>query len=375
MKKRIEIGVLYGVRALMIGCVCHMHIWQQSWLALPFDFIHRTGYLLVDGMLLLSGFLLYLPYAQQTDNEVRLSTKRFYQNRLIRIIPSYVLAILVALFCFALPQGAYHSTHALTTDLITHATFTFTFFPSTYLHTPLNGALWTLAIEMQFYLIFPFLAKWMQRKPILTSATMIAISWCYRYAIGRQADTAMLINQLPAFLDVYALGFLGAMAYCALRNQAFTQSKWTQWGFVGLSLLAFGALMTLQMHHATMGAGGFEAIRRSQALLRFPLAVILITLMLSLSFTPRLLQKILDNRFFRFISTISLNLYIWHQFLSVQMRIAFMPDNFRENTGLQWAYTLLCFSVSILVAMMATYGIEIPISKRCKAYMAHKERG
>ena len=32
--RKLEIGVLYGFRALMVLAVVNYHIWQQSWLSL-----------------------------------------------------------------------------------------------------------------------------------------------------------------------------------------------------------------------------------------------------------------------------------------------------------------------------------------------------
>ncbi|MBE0601491.1 MAG: hypothetical protein IH607_06850, partial [Firmicutes bacterium] len=56
-------------------------------------------------------------------------------------------------FVLAVLNGAYRSAAAGGADLLTHLTFSFTFFKSTYLFTPINGVLWTIAIEVQFYLI------------------------------------------------------------------------------------------------------------------------------------------------------------------------------------------------------------------------------
>jgi len=77
------------------------------------------------------------------------------------------------------------------------------------------------------------------------------------------------------------------------------------------------------------------------------------------------LQKLLDNRLMRFLSTISMNLYIWHQVLAVQMRLAWFPDVNLLHTdhNLQSAYTLLCISVAVLAAMAVTFGIEQPFSR------------
>lgn len=88
-----RIDVLDGIRALCVLLVGWFHIWQQGWLSpllrignrmISLDFLLRSGYLWVDGMLLLSGFLLYLPYAQGSKSPSVLS---FYKRRLIRILP------------------------------------------------------------------------------------------------------------------------------------------------------------------------------------------------------------------------------------------------------------------------------------------------
>lgn len=91
--------------------------------------------------------------------------------------------------------------------------------------------------------------------------------------------------------------------------------------------------------------------------------------MLCAAHMPRILQKVLDNRLMRFLSAISMNLYIWHQILSVQMRVAWFPDaNTLHITPVQQrAYSLLCFSVAILVAMAATYGLEQPAARAVNA--------
>ena len=72
------LNALDGIRALAILIVAWYHIWQLSWLqpiknttllsafhinTINLDWIVRTGYQMVDVMLLLSGFCLFLPYA------------------------------------------------------------------------------------------------------------------------------------------------------------------------------------------------------------------------------------------------------------------------------------------------------------------------
>ena len=64
-----HIGVLDGIRAIAIFLVAWYHIWQQSWLQpltehVNLDGLVRNGSILVDMMILLSGFCLFLPYAR-----------------------------------------------------------------------------------------------------------------------------------------------------------------------------------------------------------------------------------------------------------------------------------------------------------------------
>ena len=379
-ENRLEIGVLYGFRALMVLFVLNYHLWQQSWIpqyvtvfgkGVSFDFWTRSSYVFVDGMILLSGFLLYLPYARQKLEGTPVPTvKQFYGKRVSRILPSYLFAVLAALFFIAIPQGVYHSRGAMLHDVGAHLTFTFLFWPQTYISTPLNVALWTIAVEMQFYLVFPLLARAMQKKPAITAGSMMLLGWAYRFCVARFAtDTNILINQMPSFLDVYALGFLAAIAFCRLRLWLDTAQKVerivVRIAAVTLFVIGVYALVDLLQIQSTASANGFEALRLSQMNIRLPLALTLGSMMLSAAFAPRILQKLLDNRLMRFLSTISMNLYIWHQVLAVEMRKAWFPDVnlLHTDPNQQKAYMLLCISVAVLFAMAVTFGVEQPLSR------------
>lgn len=377
---KLEIGVLYGFRALMVLFVMNYHLWQQSWISqtvtlfgqrISFDFWTRSSYLFVDGMILLSGFLLYLPYARQKQEGTPVpSTKRFYFNRIVRILPSYLFAVLMALFCIAIPQNLYHSTGSMVKDVAAHLTFTFLFWPATYVSTPLNVALWTIAVEMQFYLIFPLIAGWMKKRPAITAGGMMLAAWTYRFCVARfAADTNILINQMPAFLDVYAMGMLGAVGYCRMRRWMLKARRCERITVYVLSTAIFTAgvyaLIAILKAQSAASTQGHEALRLSQMAMRLPLTITLGLMMFSAAYWPTILQKLLDNRLMRFLSTISMNLYIWHQVLAVQMRIAWFPDTdlLHTDKNLQSAYMLLCVSVAVLVAMAVTFGLEQPVSR------------
>jgi len=373
--EKLTIGVLYGFRALMVLFVCNYHFWQQSWLAqqvtvfgqyINFDFFTRSGYLFVDGMLLLSGFLLYLPHAQAAEYATLApDTKTFYEKRFIRIVPSYLASVLIMLI-FAIINGVYINASEGIADVIAHLSFTFTFFQSTYHYTPLNSVLWTIGIEAQFYLIFPLIVQCMRKKPALTLSLMALAGLAFRAALGfAQSDLSMLVNQLPSFLDVYALGMFGAILYIRLRKWAEIKpvKTWAAALSVPLFVLSVFVLLRIFRFQSSCGSDGMDALRRSQWIVRLPLAVSILAAMLSAAFLPRVLQKLLDNKLMRFLSVISMNLYIWHQVLAANFIRPFFPDTLHTDTAMQAAYTLTCYSLSILTAMAFTYGLEHPAAK------------
>lgn len=238
-----RLPALDGARALFVLFVGCYHIWQQSWLTpnisifgycTSLDPWLRSGYIWVDAMLLLSGFLLYLPHAEAAENGGKApSIWQFYKKRLLRIVPSYYLCVLIMLIFVALPGGSYNNPDGtfnawyMGRDLLAHATFTHTLFRFSYIGSPLNGSLWTLGVEMQFYLIFPLVARLFRKKPALCYAGMLAVAFGYRAWVATLLDTTLYFNQLPAQLDVYANGMALAGIYCAIKRRT-KQDGWTR---------------------------------------------------------------------------------------------------------------------------------------------------
>lgn len=373
-----RIDVLDGVRALCVFLVGWFHIWQQGWLTPHFmignrfislDFLLRSGYLWVDGMLLLSGFLLYLPFADKKKNP---PIGAFYRRRLIRIVPSYLLCI-VPLFILACVRGQYTSVQDALSDLLPHLTFTHTFFYRSYQNTALNGALWTLGVEMQFYLLCPFLARAFKKQPVITWALMVGAAFGFRWWVGTQPDIGMYFNQLPAFLDVYANGFAAAALYAFLHKQ-LDKPFWRQRArffliraaFTVVCCMGFYLLCVIAQHQAAA-----PVIQQGQMDRRFPLSLTLCAVMIGAAFALPPIRFALGNLLMRFLSIISFQFYIWHQLLAVKLKEWNIPysDSPTPNVNDEpWRlpYTLLCFAAAIALATLITFCFERPIAQKLR---------
>ena len=391
---------LDGLRTLMILLVSWYHIWQQSWLTpvlgnYSLDYLMRSGYVWVDGTVLMSAFLLYRPYAETILRGSPLpDVRRFYFRRARKILPGYYSILAMTFFGICLPWGLYYSPQYLVKDVATHLTFTFPFFQDTYIQTPLGAACWTLAIEVQAYLLFPWMARASLKKPGWTFGIMLAACFGFRiWCIWSLDDFNMVVNQLLNFLDVYVLGCLLAVGYERMKIRAETDGslfRGSRWVCTAVFALAFWGLLRMlriqaassvytvrsglagwigQILNMAQPSSNYPVIQRNQMLYRPVYGILFGALMICAPFSLKPLRKLLGNRVTHFLAGISMNYYLAHQTIIVHMRrIGFPPSesDYPNQAGEQpWQtqYTLLAFGLSLLAAAAITWLIEKPIQR------------
>ena len=377
-KARMRIPELDGLRVLMIFIVSWYHIWQQSWLR-PYignyslDYLVRSGYVWVDGTVLLSCFLLFLPWARaMADGTPAPDTMDFYYRRFRRIVPGYYFITLAVFFAIALPWGLYESPQFLVKDLATHLTFTFTFFYDTYVATPLGAAGWTLAILVQGYLLFPLIARGVMKKPAATFGLMAAVCLGFRaWCIWALYDYTMVVNQLINFLDVYILGIAGAIAYVRLEKLRSGQGGKISRKWQAIATLVFIGVFwgLLSLLRVQASAGSYPDIQKRQMMYRPVYGVCFTLLALSAPFSLAPLRKLLGNPVTKFLGGISMNYYLIHQTVTVHLKRLKIPASESAEPHmsgeLQWqmGYTALAFGISVLLAILVTYAVEKPAGK------------
>ena len=396
---RKRIPELDGLRVLMIFIVSWYHIWQQSWLRpligrYSLDYLVRSGYIWVDGTVLLSSFLLFLPYAAAMRGGPVPDTRDFYYRRVRRILPGYYFITLAVLFGIAIPWNLYAgSSYAspgayLVKDVATHLTFTFPFFRDTYIATPLGAASWTLAIEVQAYALFPLIARGVMKKPALTLGVLCAVCFGFRaWCLWALRDYSMVVNQLINFLDVYATGILGAMLYVRLdgrrSREAASVSCAKKVALQTAATLVFAAALfgLLKLLRFQAGSGEYTLIQRRQMIYRPAYALCFLSLMLSAPFSLLPLRKLLGNPLTRFLGGVSMNYYLIHQTVVVHLKRLRFPPSVNElpnQAGEQpWQnqYTYLAFGFSLALAILVTYAIEKPAARALDRFREKRRAG
>jgi len=285
---RAEVGFIApieGLRGVAVLSVMLFHYaivldarFADPWLAaidawLPAQVIVRNGMLGVDLFFLITGFLLVLPWLRHAiEGSEPPSAVAFYRRRVRRILPAYYVQLLALFFVLVpllrgLEYWRYDPTY-LFQNLSAHIFLVHYFSPATSASVSMNGALWSLAIEAQFYLLLPLLAPFFARAPWRTAAVLVACAIAWRWMAAYRLDTLveairaieprwnvseatarhLLHTQLPGYLGHFAAGMLAARAWMHWRDRrprAITGAAW-----LALAGAAFVVLWTL---HAPQG--------------------------------------------------------------------------------------------------------------------------
>lgn len=367
-----HIGVLDGIRAVAILIVVWFHFWQQSWIMpvagpVNLDWLPRNGAIMVDMMILLSGFCLFLPYAREmVYGERAAGTADFYVKRVARIAPSYYIAVAVALV-IALIAGEYGNIGGMFGDLIPHIFFLHNWFPAASQMTHLNGVLWTVGVEVQFYLLFPLIVKYFKKNPMITYWAMVLVGLVSSWLIGHNfavIDQSYWLNNTFTFASVYANGILGAYVYVAMtkdrkRNRA-----------EGIFFTA-AALACIWLYKILCQSRmSYISETKWQVDYRYLLSLVFLVFTVSTVLSARWFRAVWDNAVMRFLAEISFNLYIWHQYISVKLKDFHIPryegdvpPNMVGDTAWQWQYFIVCIVLSLAVATFMTYVVERPLAK------------
>jgi len=161
---------LDGLRAIAAGMVLTHHYWPKS---VEIDL--SRGRLGVDLFFVLSGYLITRSLLSSRDRETFEPTdalKSFQKRRFLRIVPLYYVTLLLA--CY-LP-------YERTTALIWHALFLSNIlFVVRHSYVSAAGHLWALAIDQQFYLLWPLAVLFVARRRVAASGyAMIACGLIFR---------------------------------------------------------------------------------------------------------------------------------------------------------------------------------------------------
>jgi peptidoglycan/LPS O-acetylase OafA/YrhL len=364
-----RIDTLDGVRGLAILAVLvdHSAIWITPTSALDrvVQAFTGSGWSGVDLFFVLSGFLItgILIDAKGGQNYFR----NFYARRVLRIFPVYYLTIALVLLASFIPTIAHHYPDA-TAELrrVQPWYWTYTTNYLIALHgwaaAPMRSThLWSLAVEEQFYLVWPALVLLADRRT-LTRICMALLILCpiLRIALFLTGTAPReLVVLTPTRLDTLAMGALLAIAARADGGLA----RWRR----PLGVIAIGCVLSLA---ATLTFRDRIANESPEIVtLGFTLiATIAAAIIVFATTTPAdsVTHRFLAHPALRAIGRYSYAMYIFHfpiVGLLHDRHLApnAMPTLLGSHLPAQFGFTLLCFGITYAVAFASWHLFERPI--------------
>ncbi|MCP3142929.1 acyltransferase family protein [Pyxidicoccus xibeiensis] len=262
-----HLPVLDGVRGLAVLLVVFFHTTHLSagsavgkatwWLA-------GAGWTGVDLFFVLSGFLItgILWEAKGQPYFFR----NFYMRRFLRIFPLYYLTLAISFLVLPALAGRFNLDERITTEGAVWYLLYLSNFYQLWVDTthPILGVVWSLAIEEQFYIVWPFLiAAVSYRGAIRLCLGTIALALAVRVGLAL-AGASIESTYVTTFsrVDSLALGGLLALALRHPEGLGLKAFPWMRWGvYAAVPLVLVMVVMPVgPLYELVKRTGGYTAI-------------------------------------------------------------------------------------------------------------------
>lgn len=328
-----KIPQLDGVRGIAVLLVVMVHA-SAKYPTLHLERAFADGWMGVDLFFVLSGFLI---------TRILLRTKRseayfgnFYARRCLRIWPLYYSLLLFMFVAIPLlrPSEAATVFESRSSPWWAYPLFLQNFLvPVPTMATGPLGVMWSLAIEEQFYLVWPWVVRYRSNSQLrAVAAAVICASPMLRFYLS--------LHHLIIYSNVFCRldGLMaGALLASLVQSPAFDPSRFTR--------LAWTCLLV-----AAPLAVAFNAMNVLWAVLSFTAIAAAGFIYLALFSTQRWLRAVLTNRLLVYTGTISYGLYLLHK-IPFDVAQTFHLDRYPALTllfGLAAAYTMATLSWNFL---------------------------
>lgn len=353
MKKHSYIRGIDGLRAIAVLSVILFHLNSA---------ILPGGFSGVDIFFIISGYVVSGSLAKENQSSFSQFAVNFYARRFVRIYPALIVCLtMTSILQTLLVPSSWLSTTSNKTAMFAFfgiSNFALVWFNDGYFSPRVEfnafTHTWSLAVEEQFYLLFPIVffvwMKWRQRK----DAAGIFANWLLAGLLAGSLFYSWI--ETPSYPDraYYLLPSrlwelaCGAMLFkLHAQNKLLTRSENTASACIAVGLLLVGMGFTFAdprsfpFPWAILSVGG---------------ALFAITGTVSTTGKPgskAVIGQILDNQLMVYVGKISYSLYLWHWPVFVM---------FRWTVGLEQPLAIAAaIALTVLLSIFSYHLIEQPI--------------
>ena len=349
-----HISSIDGLRAIAVTAVVLYHL-GISWIP--------GGFLGVDLFFVISGYVITRLILDSINQSSALDLRSFYAARLRRIYPGFLFMVICTIIFIGVwaPEAIKRFLSDLPYALTGSINWLLVARHQDYFETvgrpPLLQHTWSLAVELQFYLIWPIILltvlKYFGKKNIARIALIIAmVSGITLFFVSLQLDqsNAQQISHIYFGTDTHSLGlFLGsALAVSWIpQNLSADIEKRAQDVIDGIGVVGLLGLISTFLFIDESNASLYR--------IAFPLAGIFGCLVLiSLVHPASRFAPIISTAPFRWVGQRSYGIYIWHWVIFQVTRPSV------DLSGQTWALYLARVLLVLALADISLRWVEIP---------------
>ena len=349
-----HISSIDGLRAIAVTAVVLYHL-GISWIP--------GGFLGVDLFFVISGYVITRLILDSINQSSALDLRSFYAARLRRIYPGFLFMVICTIIFIGVwaPEAIKRFLSDLPYALTGSINWLLVARHQDYFETvgrpPLLQHTWSLAVELQFYLIWPIILltvlKYFGKKNIARIALIIAmVSGTTLFFVSLQLDqsNAQQISHIYFGTDTHSLGlFLGsALAVSWIpQNLSADIEKRAQDVIDGIGVVGLLGLISTFLFIDESNASLYR--------IAFPLAGIFGCLVLiSLVHPASRFAPIISTAPFRWVGQRSYGIYIWHWVIFQVTRPSV------DLSGQTWALYLARVLLVLALADISLRWVEIP---------------
>ena len=349
-----HISSIDGLRAIAVTAVVLYHL-GISWIP--------GGFLGVDLFFVISGYVITRLILDSINQSSALDLRAFYAARLRRIYPGFIFMVICTIIFIgvwapeAIKRFLTDLPYALTGSINWYLVARNQDYFETIGRPPLLQHTWSLAVELQFYLIWPIILltvlKYFGKKNVARIALAIAIiSGVTLFIVSLSLDqaNAQQISHIYFGTDTHSLGlFLGsALAVSWIpQNLSAAITKRAQDVIDGIGVVGLLGLISVFLFIDQSNANLYR--------IAFPLAGIFGCLVIiSLVHPASRFAPIISTAPFRWVGQRSYGIYIWHWVIFQVTRPSV------DLSGQSWALYLARVLLVLALADISLRWVEIP---------------
>jgi peptidoglycan/LPS O-acetylase OafA/YrhL len=311
-----EVEALRGVAILLVflfhaDSVIGLGLTGQRW-SLPMSFV-RAGQTGVSLFFIISAFLLALPFLAEAEGGRRVRWGQYYARRALRILPLYYVAVVAA--CVLTARHPRDLLRGIPYLLFLNGAGLAAAIP------PYHSVWWSLATEVQFYVLLPFLPFLVRsrRGRRLGGVLLLVYAVAYIAFIRGRLHAHTAPAQISLCLSVFGRGpfFLCGISAAWLFTRygdrlraRLARSAWMRWAGGDAALWAtLAGLAVLLRQVARVTFWSVDSRRQGWNVIEGLLWTIVLLLLLH---GPLRTKRLLSNRMLERLGRISYSVYLIH---------------------------------------------------------------